>query len=67
MQKHISTISTLALYRRYTRIIEMMRSDPRRFKPNPLGDGFLNRNDRYRELLYVIEPELRTRYGLPPY
>jgi len=64
MSKHIST---LTLDRRYTRIVEMMRTDPNRFKPNPLGDGFLNRNDRYWELLYVIEPELRKRYGLPPY
>ena len=45
------------LERRYDKIVAMRKADPERLKPNPLGPGFLTRDERYCELLLLIERE----------
>lgn len=55
-------LSDRALERRYAKILAMRAADHNRYKPNPLGSGYLTRSERYLELLWRIEPELRRRY-----
>jgi hypothetical protein len=57
----MKTISTRALEKRYEKILAMKQADKNRFRQNPLGEGYLTRNERYNELLWSIEPELRAR------
>lgn len=50
------------LKRRYERILRMQCEDKNRFKPNPRGEGYLTRNERYNELFWEIERELLKEY-----
>lgn len=59
-------LSTRTLERRYERVLDLQRSDPLRFLPNPLGPGYLTRQERYSEIIWTLERELRRRYCLPP-
>ena len=54
-------VSDTALDRRWTRVTELKRADPRRFQPNPLGPGYLTRIERYNEMLDLIEAEHQRR------
>lgn len=56
-----TSTSTGLLASRYWRVIALKNADTKRFQPNPLGDGFLTRNERYNELLWRIVDELRLR------
>ncbi|MGO9171994.1 MAG: hypothetical protein ACLP7P_08530 [Rhodomicrobium sp.] len=58
----MTRIHTLEL--RYERILRMQREDKNRFKPNPRGEGYLTRNERYQELIWQIEPVLRKEYQI---
>ena len=53
-------LSYVTLEKRYERVLAMQKADKNRFKPNPRGEGFLNRHERYRELIWAMEPVLRT-------
>jgi hypothetical protein len=57
-------VSINTLEKRYERVLKMQRDNKGHFRPNPRGDGYLTRNDRYREILWQIEPILRKEYGL---
>lgn len=62
----LKTVSTRTLEKRYERVLKMKQGDKNRFRPNPLGEDYLTRNERYNELLWEIEPELRRRYDEAP-
>ena len=57
-------VSIKTLEKRYERVLKMQRNDKARFKPNPRGDGYLTRDERYQEILWQIEPILRKEHGL---
>lgn len=57
--KHVSTST---LYRRYKRIQSMMYKDRSRFQPNPRGDGYLTKHERYIDLRDTLAAELRRRH-----
>lgn len=46
------------LTRRLDRVLWIQRRDVNRFKPSPLGPGFLTRQERYLELIWEIERQL---------
>lgn len=43
------------LQKRLVRLSEIAARDVNRFKPNPLGAGYLTRSERYNELRWEIE------------
>lgn len=58
-------LSDVALMKRYDRIRSMKMADRNRFKPNPRGDEYLTREERYNELLWLLEPAIRDRLEGP--
>lgn len=63
----LASISTRTLERRYERLLQMRRNDPRRGEPDPRGEQYPSRALRYTWLIWALERELRRRYDLPPY
>lgn len=54
-------ISDKTLFARQEQVRKMCAADTKRHLPSPLGNGFLNRNDRYNELLWQLTPEVERR------
>ena len=54
-------ISDKTLLDRLERVRQMRDRDINLHAPNPRGDGYLNRNDRYNELLWQLTPEVEKR------
>ena len=40
---------------RLTRVRALRMADKNRFKPNPRGDGYLTRDERWMEVIWAIE------------
>ena len=57
----LKNISDKTLFARQERVRQMCAADTKRFQPNPLGAGYLTRNDRYNELLWQLTPEVEKR------
>lgn len=53
-----SNINVPHLERRLTRVRAMRMADKNRFKPNPNGDGYLTREERWNELIWAIEAKI---------
>jgi len=47
------------LEQRLSRVRVMRMADKNRFRPNPNGDGYLTREERWNELIWSIERKLK--------
>jgi hypothetical protein len=48
------------LWNRLVRVERLQVKDANRFKPNPLGAGFLTRNERYLEVIWEIRRQIEA-------
>lgn len=46
------------LHRRLERVRAARMADAARYLPNPRGDGYLTRNERWLELIWAIESRI---------
>jgi len=52
-------------HRRIDRLRAIEARDRKRFRPNPLGPGFLTRRERYNELFWELKRRLRKAEQVP--
>ncbi len=49
------------LCQRLARVEKMQVADRTRFQPNPLGPGYLTRNERYQEVIWELRRQIEAQ------